>query len=102
MASPRQTLLSPETVEEVSKIFKVLSDPTRIRILYLLSQGESSVTRVAEMLDLSQSAVSHQLSLLRTLRLVKYRREGHTFYYTCDDDHVIHLLLQTIRHVQHD
>jgi ArsR family transcriptional regulator len=102
VASSEKTHLPTETVEEVSKIFKALADPTRIRILYLLSQGECSVTRVAEMLDLSQSAVSHQLSLLRTMRLVKYRREGHTFFYTCDDDHVIHLLLQTIRHVQHD
>jgi DNA-binding transcriptional ArsR family regulator len=102
VAPQEQVALSPETVEEVSKLFKALADPTRIRILYLLSQGECSVTRVAEMLDLSQSAVSHQLSLLRTLRLVKYRREGHTFYYSCDDDHVIHMLLQTIRHVQHD
>lgn len=82
MAAQEQSVLSPETVEEVSRLFKALADPTRIRILYLLSRGECSVTRVAEMLDLSQSAVSHQLSLLRTLRLVKYRREGHTFYFT--------------------
>lgn len=102
MISSEQVSLSPETVEEISKIFKVLADPTRIRILYLLSQGECSVTRVAEILDLSQSAVSHQLSLLRNLRLVKFRREGQTFFYTCDDDHVIDLLLQTIQHVRHD
>lgn len=94
--------MSPETVEEVSQIFKVLADPTRIRILYLLSQEECSVTHIAEVLELSQSAVSHQLSLLRTLRLVKFRREGHTYYYTCDDDHVINLLTQTIRHIEHD
>lgn len=102
MKPTEHTFLSPETVEEVSQIFKVLADPTRIRILYLLSQEECSVTHIAEVLELSQSAVSHQLSLLRTLRLVKFRREGHTYYYTCDDDHVINLLTQTIRHIEHD
>ena len=102
MKPTEHTFLSPETVEEVSQIFKVLADPTRIRILYLLSQEECSVTHIAEVLELSQSAVSHQLSLLRTLRLIKFRREGHTYYYTCDDDHVINLLTQTIRHIEHD
>lgn len=94
--------LSPDTLEKVSTIFKALSDPTRIKILYLLSEEECSVTHMSDVLNLSQSAVSHQLSLLRNLRLVKFRREANTMYYSCDDDHVISLLTQAIQHVKCD
>ncbi|KAA0549912.1 winged helix-turn-helix transcriptional regulator [Bacillus sp. BGMRC 2118] len=96
------SFLPQHTVEEASKIFKVLADPTRIKLLYLLSQEECSVGHIAEVLELSQSAVSHQLSTLRTLRLVKYRREGNTFLYTYDDDHVISILNQVIHHIEHE
>lgn len=90
--------LSPDTLEKVSTIFKALSDQTRIKILHLLSEEECSVTHMSEVLNLSQSAVSHQLSLLRNLRLVKFRREANTVYYSCDDEHVISLLKQAIQH----
>jgi len=100
-AESQITWLANETVEAVSHIFKALSDPSRLKMLHLLSQGECSVGRIAEQLDLSSSAVSHQLSLLKALRLVKYRREGKTLYYSCDDEHVISLLRQTIDHVEH-
>lgn len=90
--------LSPDTLEKVSTIFKALSDPTRIKLLHLLSEEECSVTHMSEVLNLSQSAVSHQLSLLRNLRLVKFRREANTVYYSCDDEHVISLLKQAIQH----
>lgn len=95
------SFLVTETIEQVSQTFKVLSDPTRIRILYLLSQEECSVSHIADVLGMSQSAVSHQLSILRNLRLVKYRREGKTLYYSCDDDHVLSLLKQAIEHAEH-
>lgn len=94
--------LSDQDIENAVLIFKALSDPTRIRILYLISKQECSVSHIAEKLNLSQSAVSHQLSFLRSLRLVRSRREGRTMYYTCDDDHVVKLLHQTLIHVQHD
>lgn len=93
--------LSAECLEEITQIFKILSDPTRVRILYLLSQEECSVNHIAEVLGLSQSAVSHQLSHLRAHRLVKSRRDGKIIYYSCDDEHVISLLHQVIDHVQH-
>ncbi|MCH1626402.1 ArsR/SmtB family transcription factor [Ferdinandcohnia quinoae] len=96
------SFLSQTTIEEASRIFKALGDPTRIKILYLLSEEECSVTHIAEILEMSQSAVSHQLSLLRNLRLVTYRREGNTFLYTYDDDHVITLLRQVINHIEHE
>jgi ArsR family transcriptional regulator, zinc-responsive transcriptional repressor len=95
------SFLKSETIENVSQIFKVLSDPTRIKILYLLSQEECNVNHIAEVLEMSQSAVSHQLSMLRNLRLVKYRREGKTLFYSCDDEHVISLLKQAIDHSEH-
>src|SRR5690606_28426673 len=88
--------LRADIIDNVSTTFKALADPTRIRILYLLSEEECAVSHIAEILELSQSAVSHQLSLLRNLRLVKYRREANTLYYSCDDDHVISLLKQAI------
>ncbi|SFJ47165.1 ArsR/SmtB family transcription factor [Thermoflavimicrobium dichotomicum] len=94
--------LSEEIVEEVSRTFKVLSDPTRIKILYLLSQEECNVNHIAEVLDVSQSAVSHQLAFLKSYRLVKARRQGKTIYYSCDDEHVIDLLKMTIDHIEHD
>lgn len=91
--------LSASTVDEASRIFKALSDPTRIKILYLLSQEECSVSHITEVLDMTQSAVSHQLSSLRKLRLVKYRREGSTLFYTYDDEHVITVLQQVLSHI---
>lgn len=93
--------LDEETLFLVSQTFKALSDPTRIRILYLLFQKEYSVNEIAERLHLRQSNVSHQLRFLKNLRLVKYRREGTTLYYSHDDDHVMNVLLQTIHHSLH-
>jgi ArsR family transcriptional regulator, zinc-responsive transcriptional repressor len=93
--------LDEETLFIVSQTFKALSDPTRIRILYLLSQKEYSVNEIAEELSLGQSAVSHQLRFLKNLRLVKYRRAGTTLYYSHDDEHVMSILKQTIEHARH-
>ncbi|GIO84800.1 HTH-type transcriptional repressor CzrA [Paenibacillus faecis] len=101
MEAKEHAFLTEEEVESVSQIFKALSDPTRIRLLYLLSQEECSVNHIAEVLDMSQSAVSHQLSFLRNRRLVKKRREGNMLFYSCDDEHVISLLHQAINHCEH-
>lgn len=93
--------LDEETLFVVTQTFKALSDPTRIRILYLLCSGEHSVNDMANTLNLSQSTVSHQLRFLKNLRLVKFRREGTTLYYSKDDDHVMNLLNQAIDHAGH-
>ncbi|MGE7692448.1 ArsR/SmtB family transcription factor [Lysinibacillus sp. NPDC097214] len=93
--------LDEETLFVVSQTFKALSDPTRIRILNLLCTDEHSVNDIAEILDLGQSTVSHQLRFLKNLRLVKYRREGTTLYYSKDDDHIMNLLMQAIEHAAH-
>ncbi|WP_449621434.1 ArsR/SmtB family transcription factor [Robertmurraya sp. Marseille-Q9965] len=94
--------LNEETVEDVATTFKALADPTRVRILYLLTQEECSVGHIAEVLQMTQSAVSHQLSYLKQLRLVKSRRVGQSFIYRYDDEHVIEILKQMIRHSLHD
>ncbi|WP_328588618.1 ArsR/SmtB family transcription factor [Ureibacillus acetophenoni] len=93
--------LDEETLFVVSQTFKALSDPTRIRILNFLCSEEHSVNEIAEKLNLSQSSVSHQLRFLKNLRLVKFRREGTTLYYSNDDDHIMNLLQQAIDHATH-
>lgn len=94
--------LNEETLFMVSQTFKALSDYTRIKILYLLTQKECSVNEIAEALELHQSTVSHQLSFLKNLRLVKFRRAGTTVFYSNDDQHIINLLQQAIDHACHD
>ncbi|MFD1849679.1 ArsR/SmtB family transcription factor [Oceanobacillus bengalensis] len=94
--------LDEETLFVVSQTFKALGDPTRIRILNLLFHKEFSVNGISETLHLRQSTVSHQLRFLKNLRLVKYRREGTTLYYSHDDEHVMNMLRQTIEHACHN
>jgi ArsR family transcriptional regulator, zinc-responsive transcriptional repressor len=101
MESEKYEDLDEETLFIVSQTFKALSDPTRIRILHLLAYREYSVNEIAETLELKQSTVSHQLRFLKNLRLVKFRREGTTLFYTQDDEHVMNLLEQTIEHATH-
>ncbi|MFB1051139.1 ArsR/SmtB family transcription factor [Paraliobacillus sp. JSM ZJ581] len=93
--------IDEETLFLVSQTFKALSDPTRIRILHLLFEKECSVTEISNCLELKQSNVSHQLRFLKQLRLVKYRRDGKTLFYSHDDEHVINMLQQTIHHARH-
>ncbi|MBR0580962.1 Zn(II)-responsive metalloregulatory transcriptional repressor CzrA [Bacillus altitudinis] len=97
-----QMELDEESLFLVSQTFKALSDPTRIRILHLLSQGEHSVNDIAETLNLMQSTVSHQLRFLKNLRLVKSRRAGTSIFYSPEDQHVMEVLEQMIHHAQHD
>ncbi|OIU67024.1 ArsR/SmtB family transcription factor [Rossellomorea aquimaris] len=93
--------IDEETLFIVTQTFKALSEPTRVRILHLLAQKEHSVNEIAEKLSLLQTTVSHQLRFLKNLRLVKYRREGTTLYYSADDDHVMNMLQQTMHHARH-
>jgi ArsR family transcriptional regulator len=85
----------------LAEIFKTLGDPTRIKILYILSIKELCVCDIAEALGMKQSAISHQLRTLRNLRLVKYRREGKVVYYSLDDDHILTLFREGLEHVKH-
>ncbi|APE73049.2 metalloregulator ArsR/SmtB family transcription factor [Enterococcus faecalis] len=101
MQSEATIMKQMEEIKQVSQLYKVLSDPTRLRILLLLKEGEHNVTAISEQLEMEQSAVSHQLKLLRDSRVVKARREGKTIFYTLDDHHVIDILNQTFEHIEH-
>ena len=93
--------LAEPVIRDLAESFKALADPTRIRILHSLSQHELCVCDLAQLLGMAQSAVSHQLRHLRTLRIVRNRRVGNTIYYTCDDEHITLLLRLGIDHIQH-
>jgi ArsR family transcriptional regulator len=92
--------LSARTVEALAETFRVLGDPTRVRILDTLSSGELCVCDIAAQVGISESAVSHQLRLLRGMRLVRPRRAGRLVYYAIDDQHILELLKQALTHVQ--
>jgi ArsR family transcriptional regulator, lead/cadmium/zinc/bismuth-responsive transcriptional repressor len=96
----RQQLLPPRTVEDLADTFRVLGDPTRVRILDALSTGELCVCDIASLVGISESAASHQLRLLRGMRLVRPRRAGRLVYYAVDDDHILALLQQALTHVE--
>ena len=96
----RQQLLTPRTVEGLAETFRVLGDPTRVRILDVLSSGELCVCDIASLIGISESAVSHQLRLLRGMRLVRPRRAGRQVYYAVDDHHILELLRQAMTHVE--
>jgi ArsR family transcriptional regulator, lead/cadmium/zinc/bismuth-responsive transcriptional repressor len=100
MSQDGSQLLSPDTVGALADIFKVLGDPTRVRILDVLSRGELCVCHLAQTLGLTESAVSHQLRLLRNTRIVRARRDGRLIYYSLDDRHVLTLFRQGLRHVE--
>lgn len=89
------------TSQKLANIFKILGDSTRIKLLALLTSGEMRVSDIAESLDMGQSAISHQLRVLRDARLVKYRKEGKEAWYSLDDDHVVKLMRQGLDHVSH-
>lgn len=93
--------MDQSVIKKVSQIYKVLSDPNRLKILLLLKQDEKNVGALVEELGMEQSAVSHQLKLLRENHIVKSRRDGKTIYYSLDDDHILDILEQTFEHVQH-
>lgn len=96
----RAALLQPRTVEALADTFRALGDPTRVRILDALSHGELCVSDIATLIGISESAVSHQLRLLRGMRLVRPRRAGRLVYYAVDDQHILELLHQAMTHVQ--
>ena len=88
-----------ETLYDLAELFKVFGDSTRIKILYALFEAELCVCDISKLLGLTQSAVSHQLRVLKNSKLVKFRREGKTVYYSLADDHVIHILAQGMEHI---
>ena len=96
----KERLLDDESAAALAETFKVLGDPTRVRILDALARSEVAVCDLAELLGVTQSAVSHQLRLLRSMRLVRSRRDGRHIYYVVDDDHIAKLFKQGLEHVR--
>jgi DNA-binding transcriptional ArsR family regulator len=96
----RPRLLGESSVEALAETFKILGDTTRVRILDVLSRAELCVQDLAELLGFTQSAVSHQLALLRSMRLVRTRRVGRQIFYALDDDHIVKLFEQGMEHVE--
>ena len=92
--------IDENTLYDTAELFKNFSDSTRIRILYCLFEKERSVTEIADLLKMNQSAISHQLRFLKNSKLVKNRRDGKTIYYSLDDDHVYNIISQGIEHIQ--
>jgi DNA-binding transcriptional ArsR family regulator len=100
LAALATRLLGGRVIESVADVFKLLGDPTRVRLLDALSHGERCVCDLATLVGTSESAISHQLRLLRSFRLVRVRRVGRMAYYSLDDHHVIGLLHDACKHVQ--
>ena len=88
-----------ETVAAIAELFSAFADPTRVEILSLLLRQEQCVGKIAEEIGLSQSAVSHQLRILKQIHLIKYRREGKNMLYSLADDHVRTILEMGLEHV---
>ena len=92
--------INPIILESASNLFKALSEPNRLTIVYLLSFGELNVNTLAEKLDRHQSAVSHQLKILKAARIVKSRKEGKSRLYSLADEHIYEIVDQVFTHVQ--
>jgi len=99
VSSVQKELPSDEQIFELSDLFKVLGDSTRVKILFALVSAEICVQCLAELLDMKQSAVSHQLRILKQSRIVKYRKEGKYKFYSLDDEHVHQLMVLGMSHM---
>src|SRR5207248_9167610 len=100
VAALKRTLLADASVDALAETFRALGDPTRVRILDAITRSELCVCDIARLLSLSESAVSHQLRLLRGMRLVRPRRAGRMVFYTLDDQHIVGLFEQGLEHVE--
>ena len=94
-----QTIPNSDTMLSIAELFKGFANPTRVHILCLLLKGEQCVTELSEAVGISQSAISHQLGLLKQMHLIKYRRDGKNLWYSLADDHVRTILEMGLEHV---
>ena len=95
----RGLLPRDETLYDLAELFKIFGDSTRVKILYALLESELCVCDIAKLMEVSQSAVSHQLRVLKGSKLVKFRREGKAVYYSLADEHVTRILSQGMEHI---
>lgn len=96
----RQGMPEEAHLYDLAELFKVFGDSTRIRILYALSASEMCVCDIAALLSMTQSAISHQLRILKSARLVKHRKSGKVVFYSLNDSHVAHIFAQGLDHVK--
>ena len=96
----REQLPPDETLYDLAELFKMFGDSTRVKILYALLESELCVCDLAKLMEVTQSAVSHQLRVLKANKLVKFRREGKTVYYSLADQHVVRILSQGMEHIE--
>ena len=94
-----ESIPSDETLYDLAEFFKVFGDSTRIKIICALFKSEMCVCDLAALLNVSQSAISHQLRTLKGARLVRFRREGKVVYYSLDDEHIKHIFDEGLRHI---
>ena len=96
----REKLPQDEVLYDLAELFKIFGDSTRVKILYALLEAEElCVCDIASLMDVTQSAVSHQLRVLKSSKLVKFRKDGKTVYYSLADDHVCRILSQVMEHI---
>ena len=99
VAKVKDSLPQEETLYDLAELFKVFGDSTRIKILCALFEEEMCVCDLSALLNVSQSAISHQLRVLKSARLVKFRRDGKIIYYSLDDEHIKHIFDEGFRHI---
>lgn len=97
----RDNMPDEDLLYDLSDLFRVFGDSTRVKILHVLFEAEMCVCDIAALLNMNQSAISHQLRILKDARLVKNRREGKVIYYSLDDEHVKHIFDQAMAHIKH-
>lgn len=97
--STRSLMPKEELLYDLAELYKVFGDTTRIKILFALYESEMCVCGIAELLNMTQSAISHQLRVLKNNRLVKFRKEGKTVFYSLNDDHIFKILNQGLEHI---
>ncbi len=96
----KESMLSEDTYSDLSLLFKMFADPTRLRIFSALSNSTMKVEDLTEVLDMTQSAISHQLASLRKMNLVRTEKVGRNVFYSLSDDHVMQIFKQALEHVE--
>lgn len=102
LESLKENFQLEEFIPKLSEIYKAMGDPTRLNIIYVLSISPLCVCDIATLLDMTQSSISHQLRILRDLRIVKFKKEGKLVVYSLDDDHVLKILVEGLNHAKHN
>ena len=100
ISNVKKKMKSELTIKRLSEVFKVLGDTTRVKIISALLVQELCVCEISKLLETTKSAISHQLKMLRNMRLVKYRKEGKMVFYSLDDNHITNLFAEGLKHVE--